>query len=289
MIRTTLSQMYHAANPNRDRDTDLREMRAHSKTSELRVKQQAAYFGFTPSRAAHQAHALFQAKEALGNSLRERLPQASPAHVSGYRDRIWRDVIRGGTELHVYQVRELRDAVNAIPVTAGPAAPDPSVLWHPQPTVASPAPVERKAAPTPAKAGPAESTSVEDTRIRLRRENDRIEALSQLKKAFPANTLAHLNRAEQANFHERLRALVECADKVVPELMQGRAEDKACLEEAARHILAADNLILDSRSALYKALVVRDAGLAQRLIGPTFPAGASLALKSLPAALRGQG
>lgn len=302
MIRTNLSAMYHQANPTRDAHVDGLELRADSKTAELRVKQQAAFWGFTPSRAAHQRHALFQAKAALGNSLRERLSQKSPEQVKGYLDRIWDEVIGQGTELHVYQVRVLRDAVNAIPVTRERTVHAASVEWHTPPAASSraaaaapsPTPLERKAqtpdrkappAPQalPAKpsAGPAESTAVQDARARLRRENDRNEALTQLKKAFTPAAVPHMKAAERMQFHERLRDLVACADHHRPELMQGRAEDKALLEDAARHILASRGLLMDSRTALYKALVVRDAGQAQRLLAALTPVEAAQALKSL--------
>jgi hypothetical protein len=78
-------------------------------------------------------------------------------------------------------------------------------------------------------------------------------------------TFHDLSTAQRIHFQERLRHLVACAAKYLPELMRGRAEDKAVLEAAARHILGSQGLLLDSRAALYKALVVRDVGMAQRL------------------------
>ncbi len=302
MIRTNLSTMYQEANPKRDAKIDRLELRADSDAAELRVKGQAAFWGFTPGRSAHQRHALFQAKTALGNSLRERLSNGSPEQVKGYLDHIWRDVIGQGTELRVQQVLQLRNAVNAITVIDGRAVVAAAVQRHKPPVASSHAsaaapsrtPVERiaenpdrKAPPTPQallakhSAGPAESTAVQDTRARLARENDRNEALSHLKKTIAASPFARLTRAEQAIFNDRLRNLVECADRYLPELMRGRAQDHAILEAAAGHVHRSEGLRLDSRAALYKALVACDVGAAQRLFRALPPGEASVLSKSL--------
>lgn len=312
MINTTLGQLYHQFNPQYDPGIDQLELRANSATGALRVKTRQAFFTSTASRAAHQANALTLARISLGNSIRETRPHAGPLEVNQHLDRIWGDVMGVRSELHIRNVRDLRHAVAALSFTnpTAPAQPasDPGgdtwqnseCLWHtnrqgpsralppssfasaaaPVPTATtSPAPVPRSTAAR--QQAPAQSTGVQDARVRLARENDKIAALLHLKKVYSPAVVHRLHAADRGYFHDRLRNLVECADKYLPELMRGRAQDHAILESAASHILRSEGIRLDSRAALYKALVVRDVGAAQRLFRALAPGEASVLSKSL--------
>lgn len=308
MIRTTLSQFYGRVNPNRNPEIDRRELRADSDTATLRVKTREACIPCIGTRALHQDFARIQLKAMLENSIRERFPEAEADQVQRCQTSLWFSVHDGSPEIRVRQVRQLQEAVSALPppdqffdqfivlpnavridtrpyeaapaLAASPLArsPEPTRESTPAPFIVpappAPAPAVSAAAlprtpalraPAPRRPEPVPSTGVQDVRARLAHKNDKIEAFSQLKKALTPAELSHLSTAQRIHFEYRLRHLVACAAKYLPELMRGRADDKAVLAAAARHILGSKGLLLDSRAALYKALVVCDVGAAQRL------------------------
>jgi hypothetical protein len=315
MITTTLSQLYLRFNPQYDRDVNQLELRASSEAGPLRVKTRQAFFTSTTSRAAHQANALTLARISLGNSIRERRPHADSEEVNQCLETIWGNVMGARSALHIRNVRDLRRAVIALPCKNPTAPAQPSsesggdtgqpseCHWHTSrqalsralpassfasaaaPGIAAPVPTATTSpAPRPTatrQQASAQSTGVQDARARLARENDRIEALSRLKKVYSQAAVPRLQAADQAYFEDRLRNLVECADKYLPELMRGRTQDLAILEAAAGHIRGSEGLRLDSRAALYKALIGRDNGAAQRLLQALGPAEASALKKSL--------
>jgi hypothetical protein len=316
MINTTLSQLYRQFNPQYDRDVDRLELRASSDSGPLRVKTRQAFFTNMTSREAQQENARTLIRSFLGNSIREAQPRASAQEVSQHLGGIWGDVMGVRSAIRVHHVRDLRNAVTALahahPPPHAPAQPalDPDQdishntrqLWLTSrqgpsrvlgassfaaaaapdttpPAQLSPAPAPRP--PAARQQAPAQSTGVQDARSRLARENDKIAALSHLKKIYSPAAVHRLHAADQGYFHDRLRNLVECADKYLPELMRGRAQDHAILEAAAGHILRSEELRLDSRAALYKALVECDVGAAQRLFRALPPGEASVLSKSL--------
>ncbi len=317
MINTTLSQLYRQFNPQYDRDIDRLEFRANSDSGPLRVKTRQAFFTNTTSREAHQENARTLIRSFLGNSIREAQPQAGAQEVSQHLGRIWGDVMGVRSEICVRHVRDLRNAVTALAQTHPPAPAQPGLnpdqdIWHntkqlwltsqqgpsrvlgassfaaaaapdttppAPPAQLSPAPAPRP--PAAPQQAPAQSTGVQDARSRLARESDKIAALSHLKKIYSPAAVHRLHEADRGYFHDRLRNLVECADKYLPELLRGRAQDHAILESAARHILRSEGLRLDSRAALYKALVACDVGAAQRLFRALPPGEASVLSKSL--------
>ena len=317
MINTTLSQLYRQFNPQYDRDIDLLEFRASSDSGPLRVKTRQAFFTNMTSREAHRENARTLIRSFLGNSIRAAQPQASGQEVSEHLGRIWGDVMGVRSAIRVRHVLDLRNAVTALAQTHPPALAQPGLdpdqdIWHntrqlwltsrqgpsrvlgassfaaaaaPDTTPpAPPAQLSPAPAPRPPAAGqqaPAQSTGVQDARSRLARESNKNEALSHLKKIYSPAAVHRLHAADRGYFHDRLRNLVECADKYLPELMQGRAQDHAILESAASHILRSEGLRLDSRAALYKALVVCDVGAAQRLFRALPPGEASVLSKSL--------
>lgn len=308
MIRTTLGQFYGRVNPTQSPEIDRRELRADSATATLRVKTRDACIPRLGTRALHQDFARTQLRAMLENSIRDRFPEADSDQVQRCQTSLWFQFVGVSPEIRVRQVRQLRDAVNALPppdeffeqffvlphasrfhpqpyeaapaLAASPLACSPEPTREPTPAPfivpapAAPASEVSAAAlprtpawraPAPRRPEPAPSTGVQDALARLARENDKIEALSQLKKALAPAGRSHLSTAQRINFEERLRNLVDCAAKYLPELMRGREVDKAILEAAAGHILVSRGHLLDSKAALYKALVGRDVGMAQRL------------------------
>ena len=317
MISTTLSQLYLQFNRQYDRDIDQLELRASSDSGPLRLKTREAFFTNMTSREAHRENARTLIRSFLGNSIREAQPRASAQEVSQHLGRIWGDVMGVRSEIRVRHVLDLRNAVTALAQTHPPALAQPGLdpdqdiwhntrqLWHTSrqgpsrvlgassfaaaaapdttppapPAQLSPAPAPRP--PATRQQAPAQSTGVQDARSRLARESNKNEALSHLKKIYSPAAVHRLHAADRGYFHDRLRNLVDCADKYLPELMRGRAQDHAILEAAAGHILRSEGLRLDSRAALYKALVVRDVGAAQRLFRALPPGEASALSKSL--------
>lgn len=314
MISTPLSQLYLQFNRQYDPDIDRLELRASSDSGPLRLKTRQAFFTNMTSREAHRENARTLIRSFLGNSIREAQPRASAQEVSQHLGRIWGDVMGVRSAIRVRHVRDLRDAVTALAQTH-PLAPAQTSLDLDQdtrhntrqlrltsqqapsrvlgassfaaaaaPDTTPPAQLSPAPAPRPPAAGqqaPAQSTGVQDARLRLARENDKNEALSHLKKIYSPAAVPGLSVADRGYLHDRLRNLVDCADKYLPELMRGRAQDHAILEAAAGHILRSEGLRLDSRAALYKALVACDVGAAQRLFRALPPGEASVLSKSL--------
>ena len=317
MISTPLSQLYLQFNRQYERDIDRLELRASSESGPLRLKTRQAFFTNMTSREAHRENARTLIRSFLGNSIREAQPRASAQEVSQHLGRIWGDVMGVRSAIRVRHVRDLRNAVTALAHAHPPAPAQPGLdtdqdIWHntrqlwltsrqgparvlgassfaaaaapdttpPAPRAQlSPAPAPRP--PAARQQAPAQSTGVQDARSRLARENDKNEALSHLKKIYSPAAVPGLSVADRGYLHDRLRNLVDCADKYLPELMRGRAQDHAILEAAAGHILRSEGLRLDSRAALYKALVACDVGAAQRLFRALPPGEASVLSKSL--------